>query len=326
MKVAALGRTRFLYDAIKLLHQNGHQIALIGTCKEAPDYDIKAPDFKELSGQLQAPFFNDVKINSPEVINILKNANADIAISVNWPTIIGDAAINIFPYGILNAHAGDLPRYRGNACPNWAILEAEEKIGISIHKMVPNELDCGDIILKEFIPIDRSTRVGEIYDALGEKIPKMFLRAADGLADGSIKPQAQEKTGTQRCYPRRPSDALIRWENSAESILRLINASSLPFAGAYTYFNMEKLTIWRADTQELECQSLYIPGQVVFSDKKTGYVGIAAKDGVVVLQEIQLENNQKASPCTVIKSSRDRLGMNVEDELYLLKKRICDIT
>ena len=162
MRIAAFGRTRMLYDTVKLLSENGHEIVLIGTCKEAPEYDITAADFKDLAKNLQVPFFNTSSINSEEVISMLTACNADIAVSFNWLTIVGQSVIDAFPYGVLNAHPGDLPRYRGNACPNWAMLSNDDKVVISIHQMEPDKLDSGAIILKDSFSINKDTRIGEI--------------------------------------------------------------------------------------------------------------------------------------------------------------------
>ena len=324
MRIAALGRTRMLYDSIKLLDQNSHAIVLIGTCREAPEYDIKASDFEALARELQAPFFNDVKINSFEVRNILRKCNADIAISVNWRTVIGKEAIESFPYGILNAHIGDLPRFRGNATPNWALIAGEQKIALTIHQMEPDELDSGSIAVKDYYPVDLNTRIGDIYDYTTKTMPQLFLRAVEGLRNGTIRPIAQntDPCAALRCYPRMPPDSLIRWESSAQDIVRLINASSEPFSGAYTFLNMEKMVVWRAYIQSFKTPSLYIPGQIVFIDKDTGNIGVAAIDGIVVLQVIQMENGSRIQPSAVIQSMRTRLGMNIEDELHKLYMRL----
>ena len=78
--------------------------------------------------------------------------------------------------GILNAHGGDLPRYRGNACQAWAILNGEEKIGLCIHKMIGGELDSGNIIAKEFLKIDINTKVTQVWGWMSTSIPKLFLK------------------------------------------------------------------------------------------------------------------------------------------------------
>ena len=101
----------------------------------------------------------------------------DIGISMNYPGIIPQSVIDCFPLGVLNAHGGDLPRYRGNACQAWAILNGEERVGLCIHKMIGGELDSGDIIAREFLQIDINTSITEVWHSMSRRIPSLFLES-----------------------------------------------------------------------------------------------------------------------------------------------------
>lgn len=324
MRVTVLGRTRTLLSCVTRLHEAGYEIPLIGTCQEALEYGVGPRDFEELAMKIGAEFFNDSQINSPNVIKLLKDSQADVAISLNWLTMIGSEAISAFPYGILNAHAGDLPRYRGNACPNWAILQGEKEIVLTIHFMDPEVLDGGPILLKRRFSLNNKTTIGCIYEWSNSTVPEMFLEAIRGLERGNIIPipQPEDKSQLLRCYPRIVSDSHINWSNSAEMLARLIRASSEPFNGAYTYWNGKKLTIWRAYAADFQCPSLAVPGQVLWRLPDKGEVGIAAGEGVLVLCEVQLEGKQRGKASESLRSNRIRLGMMVEEEVAELKRRI----
>jgi methionyl-tRNA formyltransferase len=190
--------------------------------------------------------------------------------------------------------------------------------------MEPDSLDSGPILTQAFYAINENTRIGDVYAYLRDAVPQLFLQAVEGLQNGRLQPRLQSANPAEalRCYPRQQSDGLIDWRLPAGDIIRLVNASSEPFAGAYTYFNMKKLTVWRAYAQPFETPSLYMPGQVVCISKDTGYAGAAAADGVVMLQEVQAEGGERTVPAGEIKSLRARLGMCVEDELYRLHKII----
>lgn len=325
MRVVILGRTKILYDTMQLLHHGGHEVVLVGTCKAPIEYTIKEESFINWAQQHKIPSFCNTNLNDQRVLSLLDSCNADIAISVNWINIIAQNVISKFPYGILNAHAGDLPRFRGNACPNWAILLGEKRVGVSVHFMQPGELDSGDILLKQFFKISKETTIGSIYNWLYEIVPQMFVKAIEGLEKGFLvaKKQSNDFSDILRVYPRKPEDSIIQWNQSGENIIRLINASSRPFLGAYTYYHMKKLIIWKACFKNWDVPSVAIPGQVVFRNKATGYVGIACLDGVIVLCDIQLENDmiRKAS-VQIIESMRDRLGINIEDTVCYLYKEI----
>ena len=127
MKFAALGRTQWLYDAIRLCADRGHRVVLIGTAPAAPEYRVTEADFIRLARELGCPSWCDAAINRASCAAMAKASGAEVAISVNWPVRIGEPMLRLFPHGIINAHAGDLPRFQGNAAPNWAILAGERR-------------------------------------------------------------------------------------------------------------------------------------------------------------------------------------------------------
>ncbi len=94
---------------------------------------------------------------------------------MNYSSTISKEVVDCFKMGILNAHLGDLPKYRGNATPNWAIINGEQNIPLCIQYMIGAELDSGDILGKEYKKIDISTKIGEIYDWAEEVTPKLYL-------------------------------------------------------------------------------------------------------------------------------------------------------
>jgi len=325
MRIAALGRTDILLNAINILNENGHDIVLIGTCNEAPEYQVGVEDFEQLATSLGAVFFNDAAINKPSNIKLLKEVHADIAVSVNWLTLIGKEVIGAFPLGILNAHCGDLPRYRGNATPNWAIINGEKEIGITIHLMDPDFLDGGPIVLKEYMPVADNTSIGDIYEYIDRRIPDIFLEAVEGLNNGTVVPvpQPEESEKALRCYPRIPSDSLIDWNMPAIYLDRLVRASSKPFNGAYTYWNGQKLTVHQAKATTYSCPSIASTGQVLWRSPATGEVAVATGDGVLVLGKIMLEGQEQSMQASkILTSNRIRLGTVVEDEIYRFNKRL----
>ena len=145
MRIVALGRSIELYKTIEILHSKGYEIPLIITCKAAPEYKVKEEDFKKLAEEINSEFYQTQNINSPLSISKLKNSNAEVGVSHNWISMVKKEACGVFTHGILNAHCGDLPKYRGNAPIAWAILEGEKEIGITIHRMDPYGLDSGPI-------------------------------------------------------------------------------------------------------------------------------------------------------------------------------------
>ena len=234
MRVAIIGRTEILYETAELLAKRGHEIALIITAKAAPEYTRTEEDFKALAGKLSAPFVHTARIaESLETIRSLDPV--DIGVSMNYPGVIPSEVIDLFSLGVLNAHGGDLPRYRGNACQAWAILNGEKRVGLCVHKMVGGELDSGDIIARDYRPLTAESTITEVYGWMASRTPDLFAQALDLLAaDPSyvLERQSKKTADALRCYPRAQEDGYIDWNRSAVEILRLINASTKPYAGA----------------------------------------------------------------------------------------------
>jgi len=306
MRTAIIGRTEVLYDTALRLHEAGHQIACILTANEAPEYRKKAVDFAKLAKIWRIPFAQSGKIT--EHIEFLRKARADIGVSINYTSIVPQEVIDIFPLGLLNAHGGDLPRYRGNACQAWAILNGEDHIGLCIHRMIGNELDSGDIIARDYLPIDHNTKVGKVWDWITARAPELFAEALSRLeGDPSyiLAKQSKDLRKPLRCYPRRPEDGRIKWNKPAIDILRLINASNKPYHGAYCNFEGKKIIIWDAKLVNDDENFCAAPGQVT----KVGETFVEIACGVGKLKILSVESPEGVSDPTVfIKSVRKRLA------------------
>jgi len=306
MRVAVIGRTEILYETALLLRQRGHEISCILTAKEAPEYARTAKDFRRLSEHWGVPFAQGARIL--EHADFLRASASDIAVSMNYPGIVPQQVIDIFPLGILNAHGGDLPRYRGNACQAWAILNGESRIGLCIHKMIGGELDSGDIIARDYLPIDLSTKVTQVWKWMRERIPALMLEAAERLAREPgyvLERQSKDPAAALRCYPRRPEDGRIDWHRPAIEVLRLINASNKPYAGAFCEYEGRKLIIWDAALVEDDENFCAVPGQVLAVG--AGHVDMACGTGKLRLFKVQLEGGSEIGPDRLISSIRMRL-------------------
>jgi len=326
MKFAALGRTHILYNAIQLCIKHGHEVVLIGTCPAAPEYSMKEEDFQRLAEELSCPFFNDSGINQSRFIQMVRDSQAEIAISINWLTIIGAEMLSQFKYGVVNAHAGDLPRYRGNACPNWAILAGEERVVLTLHQMT-TELDAGKILLQRSLPLSPTTYIGDVYSFMEESAPQMFLEVLDLAEKERLEGTTQSKdvSLSLRTFPRLPRDSEIDWSAPAKDIARLVRASAEPFLGAYTYLDIEKVIIWRAHSSELPYPYMGVPGQVVHRNKSTGEISVLTGKGVLVLEDVEMESAGRGKACELIRSTRIRFGMHLTTQIVELQRRIVEL-
>jgi len=322
----AIGRSKWLYDSICTLVSNGYRINGIITSSTPQEYRKREEDFELLAKKLKVPFF---KVNSLEERNIEKICRCcDVAISVNWVSVIQKKHIDWFNIGILNAHFGDLPRYRGNACPNWAILSGEKEIFLSIHLMEGGKLDCGRVIVQKKIGIDTNVYIEDIYAWAEEAIPQAFLEAVKRIEvdpDYYIKYADIKDDASFRCFPRLPVDGFIDWTKSAVYVDRLIKASGPPLEGAYTYHEVEgkirKLYIYKSRVVEIESKDLAMPGQILKNDVLSGESWVRCGDDVLSLSECKYsDENEPFAPGKRWKSIRMRLGVRPEDWLWKIWK------
>ena len=308
MKIAIIGRGEILMECALALHRLGYEIPLVITAKEAPEYTVSAKDYELFSETVGATFIQAAKLDRDDIYEVLNRLTPmDIAISINFSGIISSKVMTYFQLGILNAHGGDLPRYRGNACQAWAILNGEQHIGLCIHRMVGGELDNGDILARKRYPISIDTRIGEVYEWFEADLPQMFVSVVEKLRMDPayiLETQSKDPNHALRCYPRRPEDGKIDWSKPASDVLRLINASGKPYAGAFCDYEGEKLIVWSAKLvldNEIFCA---IPGQVTMIGD--GMVEVAC--GIHKLRVLSVEyRGQVSEPTLLIKSIRKRL-------------------
>jgi methionyl-tRNA formyltransferase len=309
MKIAIIGRSEVLYESAKALVKAGHDVVLIITAKEAPEYTKSLADFRELANSLKAEFVHAPNMTSTTVVlDALHRAGpVDIGVSYNFTGMIPQNIIDLFSMGILNAHGGDLPRYRGNACQAWAILNGEKKIGLCIHRMIGDELDSGDILARSYLPIDINSTIGQAIDWIASSTPGLFVDVLEQLQRDPgfiLERQSKDPALALRCYPRRPADGRIDWRKPAVEVLRLINASGKPYSGAFCDFEGQKLVVWRADLVEDDEVFCAVPGQVTALGD--GFVDVACGMGKVRVREAEVDGRSEA-PRTWIQSIRKRL-------------------
>jgi UDP-4-amino-4-deoxy-L-arabinose formyltransferase/UDP-glucuronic acid dehydrogenase (UDP-4-keto-hexauronic acid decarboxylating) len=290
MRIAVLGRTNWLLDSGVRLYESGHEIVLVASAHASPEYRVGPSDFAKFATMAGAVFLKEPDLNSHDVIAVLRASAADIGISVNWPRLIGDEACAAFPGGILNAHAGDLPRYRGNACPNWAIINGEEFVGACVHVMDPPAIDAGPVFSRRRLALNEGTYVTDVYAWLDSTFPEMFSEALSRVLDPAFAPEDQTRSSLMplRCHPSRPEDGLIDGRAPADRIARLVRASSRPFSGAYSFLEGEtRATIWRARVAQLAHEVAAMPGQIMSRSTQGGGL-VACGEGVLEIEEAEL--------------------------------------
>lgn len=300
----AIGRSRYLFDGIKHLHSKGFIFKAIVTEEAYDEYDVKHEDFRSLAQEIGAAFFMTKSMNIPELLSIIKSNNIKVAISANWKYTIQAGFLEMFDYGILNFHMGNLPDYKGNATVNWSIINGESSINGNIHKM-ELEVDTGDIISRKKIPISNDSYISDILKQAEKDVPYLYEEALEKLRQDPTFCLEKGTIHGLRCYPRLPEDSQINWLSDAVSINRLVRASSHPYKGAFSYLDGKKIIIWKAAVYPAVDKFLAVPGHIIRINKSDNTILVACKEGILEIQEIEYEG-QVMSPTVICKSIRER--------------------
>lgn len=289
MKIALIGRTKWLLDSGKKIISEGGKIELIVTSEAEKFYKCNEEEFREFAKLHDIKFCLISSYNQDHLLDNLRT-KYDIALSINWPYVLNSKIRNRFKLGVVNFHCGDLPKYRGNACPNWAIINGEKKIGLTAHFM-DDYLDSGPILLKKYLKINAKTYIKDVYDWLDREMPNLASEIVTGLKNNKVlaKPQSKNFKDIIHCFPRKPIDSKIDWYKTTDSILALIRASSHPFDGAFTFLeNGTKVVIWKAVVYKMYYEINAIPGQFLFNEKD--HLVIASIDGAILLKDVKVVN------------------------------------
>ena len=327
MKVLILGRNEITHAvAQRLVDSAQHEVVAVITARATPEYKKGVEDFEALAGACGAEFLA-TQVLDEKAQNLVRESGAEIGVSVNWPTVIGAEFMDMLPRGVINAHFGALPRFRGNAVTNWAILTGEKEIAFTLHFMAPGLVDAGPILMQQPMALTGDTTIDDINCEAERQVPDMFLKALDGLDAGTLQATPQPEQGGFRCRPRLPCDGNIPWAVPVANIHALVRSLTKPYPGAFTFYRtaggaLEKLYVWKTRIVSVETTEVGVPGHVILNDPDSGESHVLTGRGVIALCEVSHHGDQPFAPGTVWKSTRLRLGMDVQQEIFNLVRKL----
>jgi methionyl-tRNA formyltransferase len=209
----------------------------------------------------------------------------------------------------VNVHYAMLPRYRGRANVNWALINGESETGISVHVLAPG-LDAGNILYQEAVPIGPRDTVTDLYDRLNalqqQHLGDAVLRHLEG-----DEGRPQDDAGASYGCTRLPQDGVIDWTQPTHRIDALVRALTPPYPGAVTFFGAAPLTVWRAEpAPDAPPYDGRIPGRVVRVAKDEGWAEVLTGDGVLRVHEVQVPGQARRPAAAVLTSVKHTLGLN----------------
>lgn len=290
MKVIFMGTPDFSVGTLKALVEAGYEVVLAVTQPDKPKGRGKEMQFtpvKECATEYGIPVYQPKRIREPECVQVLRNYEADIMVVVAFGQILPKEILEMCPYGCVNVHASLLPKYRGAAPIQWAIIDGEEVTGVTTMQM--NEgLDTGDMLLKTEVAIEPKETGGSLHDKLSEAGATLCVETLKALEAHTITPIPQGEMTTAYAKMLDKQLGNIDWKKSATEIERLIRGLS-PWPSAYTSWNGNVMKIW--DASALEETERNVPGMIVRVEKDAFYIQTGS--GLLKVSELQIPGKKR---------------------------------
>ena len=301
MKIVFMGTPDFAEESLKAIYEAGHEIVAIVTNPDRPKGRgmkmIPSP-VKEFATEKGLRIFQPEKVkNNEEFVKELKALQPDAICVVAYGKILPKEILDIPPYGCINVHASLLPKYRGAAPVQWAVLNGDKITGVTTMYMDVG-MDTGDIILKESVEIGEEETTGELWDRLKVIGGKLLVETLRQIEKG-IAPREKQGEDYTVAPMLSKNIAQIDWNNkNAEELKNLVRGLN-PIMGAYTFWKGKKIKFWKVqvveeDKIQVENLSFLKNGTVILSDPKEG-IYIKCKEGILKVLEIQGENSKRMS-------------------------------
>ena len=251
MRVIFMGTPDFSVGTLKALIDAGHEVVLAVTQPDKPKGrggKMQYTPVKEKALEHQIPVFQPKRVRASECIEELRKYQADVIVVIAFGQILPREILEMTPYGCINVHASLLPKYRGAAPIQWAVINGEKISGVTTMQM-DEGLDTGDMLLKTEIVLDEKETGDSLHDKLADAGAKLCVRTLKELEEGTVKPEAQGDSPTEYARMLDKSLGAIDWNQDAVSIERLIRGLN-SWPSAYTDWDGKVMKLWEAQVIE----------------------------------------------------------------------------
>lgn len=310
LRIVFAGTPGFAVPALSALHGAGHQIVAVYTQPDRPagrGRELAASPVKLRAQQLGLTVEQPASLKNAQAQQRLASFAPDLMVVVAYGLILPQAALNVPRLGCLNIHASLLPRWRGAAPIQRALLAGDSQTGISIMLMDAG-LDTGPELLREEVAIAARETGGELHDRLAALGASAIVAALAGWASGRLRPQPQPGTGATYAAKIRKEEARIDWTQSAVAIDRQVRAFN-PWPVAETCLGGEQVRVWLAEPVTGQVTAAGPPGAVL--DAPAGRLFVATGEGVLEVLMLQLPG-RKALRARDVLNSRSLRGARFE--------------
>lgn len=304
MKIVFMGTPDFAVSTLESLVKGGHEVIAAVTQPDKPKGRGKAVQLtpvKEKAMEYDIPVYQPVKARDPEFVELLKGMNPDVIVVVAFGQLLPKAILDIPKYGCVNVHASLLPKYRGAAPIQWAVIDGEEVSGVTT-MLMDEGLDTGDMLEKAEIVLDAKETGGSLFDKLSALGGELILSTLEKMENGTITRTPQGESTTSYAKMLKKTMGEIDWSMEAVKIERLIRGLN-PWPSAYTSLKGKTVKIWSADV--VAGNTTGNPGRVTVSKDK---LLVECGEGFLSITELQLEGKKRMETAAFLR------GFTVEDQ------------
>jgi methionyl-tRNA formyltransferase len=286
LRAVFMGTSSFALPTLRALSDAEEVIAVI-TQPDRPrgrGQEVAPPPAKELAGDLGLQLLQPERVKDPHFITQLEGLRPDVIVVAAFGQILPPAVLEIPPLGCVNVHPSLLPKYRGAAPINWAIINGEPKTGVTTYLM-DNGMDTGAILLTREVEIGPDETAQELGEQLAEIGGELAVETIEGLKEKSLQPIPQDEKGASYAPLLKKADGLIQWEEAADQIRNRIRGL-VPWPVAFTWWRRKRMKLFRGRTGD----GTGAPGEVTSTDK--GLEVACGKDSLFI-EQLQLEGGRR---------------------------------
>ncbi len=299
LNILFMGTPDFAEESLKSIDKAGFNILGVVTNPDKPKgrgMKMVSSPVKEYALEKNIPVYQPIKVrNNPEFIEEVRKMKPDVICVVAYGKILPEELLKIPKLGCINVHGSLLPKYRGAAPIQWAVINGDKKTGITTMYMDVG-MDTGDMILKKEVDIGDNETTGELWDRLAKIGGELLVETLNKIEDGTAPREKQGENFTMAPMLNKEMSK-IDWDNqSAIQIKNLVRGLN-PIMGAYCYLNDKKIKFWKVDVvnkfeSEIKDINKLENGTVLIADPKEGLF-IKTKEGILEVLEIQGENAKR---------------------------------
>ena len=312
MKIVYMGTPDFAVPPLAALVENGYEVTAVITQPDKPKgrgKTLMPTPVKEEAVKHDIPVYQPLKVRDPEFVEILEGLAPDIIVVAAFGQIIPKKILDMPKYGCINIHASLLPKYRGAAPIQQAVIDGEKESGVTIMRMATG-LDTGDMISKVVVPIEAEETGGSLFDKLAQAGAELLTETLPSIENGTAVYEKQpEESPTPYAAMISKKMGLLDFTKSAAELERLVRGLN-PWPSAYTFLNGKTLKVWKCAIEE-EKGGKEAPGTIISVDKYG--IHVVCGEDVLVLKEVQLEGKKRMETDAFLRGYQVTAGTMLKD-------------